>query len=109
MLLFRPSASLPFWKLCTMGVSDCRLPLTCCSRSEFILFLPEEISGRELLSWYCDVLLSAALYPVKNRLALSPGHSILWGQQPAAEFFSWLGPSEGRPHFLSERYRSAAF
>ena len=158
LLLFSPNTVYPFYKLCTMGASDYKLPLTFCCRNEFILFLSQE--ERENLPWFTDVLLSAALYPVENHISLTYGHSIIWGSQPGTDmhgayldlpypiegsgFFScslsplrktrclqvtllteteirnlirlgpekfgeFLYPPEGRPHFLSQRYRTEAF
>ena len=158
MLLFCPNEIYPFYKLCTMGASDYKLPLTFCCRNEFILFLaPEE---KKNLPWFTDVLLSVALYPIENHMALTFGHSILWGRQPETDmqgayldlpypiegpgfftcslgalrktqclqvtllteaetrelrrlgpekFCEFLYPPEGRPHFLSQRYRTEQF
>lgn len=82
MLLFKPRKFYPFYKLCTMGASGYKLPLTFCQRNEFVMFLSPEEDLKKNLPWYSDVLLSFALYPMENHMALSWGHSILWGRQP---------------------------
>ena len=90
LLLFPPCPALPFWKLCTMGASDYKLPLTFCPRNEFFLFIPEseDLKDQASAMWYCDVLLTTALYPWENHMALSCGHSIVWGTQPGTNMVS---------------------
>lgn len=87
MLLFKPSRELPFWKLSTMGAGDYKLPLTSSQRNEFLMFLPEDtdLSQAETLTWFCDVLLTVALYPMENHIAVRFGHSIVWGEQPGTD------------------------
>lgn len=87
MLLYRPSEGYPFWKLSTMGASDYKLPLTFCQRNEFVMFIHKDadLDNRDTLTWYCDVLLSVALYPAANHLALGFGHSIVWGSQSGTD------------------------
>lgn len=88
-LLFRPNSVYPYWKLCTMGASDYKLPLTLCHRNEFIMFIhrEEDLENRKILSWYCDVLLSVALYPAENRIAVTFGHSIVWGEKSGTDMW----------------------
>ena len=90
LLLWKPTEEYPFYKLCTMGASDYKLPLTLCRRNEFVMFIPREenLQDPETLSWYSDVLLSVADYPAQNHLALTFGHSIIWGQQPGTDMFA---------------------
>ena len=85
MLLFRPNELYPFYKLCTMGASDYKLPMTFCCRNEWIMFLSPEENLKNNLSWFSDVLLSVALYPMENHMALTWGHSIVWGRQPETD------------------------
>ena len=86
-LLFSPHGPYPCYKLCTMGASDYKLPLTLCRRNEFFMLIPgeEPLEQGDLLSWYCDVLLSIALYPMENHMAVTAFHSILWGKQPGTD------------------------
>ena len=89
MLLFPPNEIYPFWKLATMGASDYKLPLTFCRRNEFVMFISEDrdLRERETLTWYCDVLLSIALYPAENHIVMTAGHSIIWGRQEGTDMF----------------------
>ena len=88
MLLFPPGAAYPFYKLCTMGASDYRLPFS--RPHEFIMFLAreEDLSCDQTLMWYRDVLLTVALYPARNHFAVGFGHSIVWGAQPGTDMCS---------------------
>lgn len=90
MLLFPPNDTYPFYKLCTMGASDYKLPLTLCQRNEFVMFLSdqEDLQQPETLGFFCDVLLSVALYPAENHFTLRFGHSIVWGEQKGTDMHS---------------------
>lgn len=87
MLLYPADEEYPFWKLITMGASDYKLPMTLCARNEFMMFIDKNVDlhDRETLTWYCDVLLSVALYPVENRMAVTFGHSIVWGKKEGTD------------------------
>ena len=162
MLLFPPNKAYPFYKLCTMGASDYKLPLTLCHRNEFVMFLSEQeaLSQQQTLEFFCDVLLTVALYPAENHFTLNFGHSIVWGKQAGTDmeaafldlpypiqdpgfakcrlspvketrclqvtlltreeteqmrtlgpekFYDFLYPSQGKAHFLSQRFRDSLF
>ena len=84
-LLYKPSEKYPFWKLITMGASDFKMPRlqnSLGNRNEYMIFVDPELdlTDREVLTWYYNILLSIAYYPAATNTAVTYAHSIEWGE-----------------------------
>ena len=87
-LLYRPSAKYPFWKLVTMGASDYQMPAfqpTISRYNEYIMFLneDEDLTDREVVSYYHSKLMMIASYACENKQHITFGHSLEWQNQKA--------------------------
>ena len=82
-LLYGPNEKYPFWKLCTMGASDYKMPApvkALGNRNEYMLFVgaEEDLSDSENAQWYAAQLLEVAMYPISTKSFVTYGHSMEW-------------------------------
>ena len=73
-LVYSPNEKYPFWKLCTMGASDYKMPApkqALGNRNEYMMFIDPDLNleNREEISWYYNVLLGFANFPRKQQFA----------------------------------------
>lgn len=80
-LVFAPTQKYPFWKLCTMGASDCKMPKregvrygkTASPYNEYVMFLDPSLrveKDSDDWKWYWKVLMETALFPFRSGEAL---------------------------------------
>ena len=76
-LRYPPNDKYPFWKLVTMGASDCKLSKkgTIGRFNEYMLFVDEQVRTTEL-NWYLDLLVMIALFPFDTGESISYRHSL---------------------------------
>ncbi len=85
-LLYKPTEKYPFWKLATMGASDCKLPdpgNELGNRNEYVMFVDKDtdLSDKQTNAFFCDTLLNIAYYPIQNEdVIFSYAHSLEWGE-----------------------------
>ncbi len=89
-LLYKPNEKYPYWKLCTMGASDYKMPApkqSLGNRNEYMMFIaPEEdLTDKETVLWYASQLIEVALYPVSTRSFVTYGHSMEWAEEEGEE------------------------
>ena len=89
-LRYPPNEKYPFWKLCTMGASDYKMPApkqALGNRNEYMMFVsPEEdLTDRDTALWYASQLLETALYAVSTKSFVTYGHSMEWPQEDGEE------------------------
>lgn len=82
-LLYKPNAKYPFWKLVTMGASDYKMPKihnTVGVYNEYMLFVDAsvDLSDKTILSWYHNKLLLVASYAYLNKTHITYAHSLEW-------------------------------
>ena len=89
-LLYPPSGKYPFWKLATMGASDCKMNTPkgfIGDRNEYMMFIhpDEDMTDHETVSKYYNSLMEIAVYPISSGQFISYGHSIEWRPEEGEE------------------------
>ena len=89
-LIYKPTEKYPFWKLATMGASDYKMPNVKNSlgrNNEYIMFIDkdEDLSDREIASWYHNKLLTVATFAYYNKTFISYGHSFEWENEDKSD------------------------
>jgi len=89
-LLYQPNEQYPYWKLCTMGASDYKMPAprqALGNRNEYIMFIaPEEdMADKNVAGWYAAQLMEVALYPISTKSFVTYGHSMEWPVEEGEE------------------------
>jgi len=89
-LLYKPNAKYPFWKLVTMGASDYKMPAAeyaISDRNEYIMFVDEEedLADRNLIAWYYHKLLTVATFAYFNNTLITYGHSFEWRNEDQSD------------------------
>ena len=89
-LIYKPTEKYPFWKLATMGASDYKMPNVKNSlgrNNEYIMFADkdEDLSDREIASWYHNKLLTVATFAYHNKTFISYGHSFEWENEDKSD------------------------
>ena len=89
-LVYKPNEKYPFWKLCTMGASDYKMPAPMKSlgnRNEYMMFVAaeEDMKDRETAAWYASQLLEVAMYGVSTKSFVTYGHSMEWPVEEGEE------------------------
>lgn len=84
-LRYKPTEKYPFWKLVTMGASDFKMPKlenSLGNRNEYMIFVDPrlDLTDREVLGWYYNILLGIAHYPAAANIAVTYAHSVEWGE-----------------------------
>ncbi|WP_400237154.1 suppressor of fused domain protein [Methanomethylophilus alvi] len=80
-LVFAPTGRYPFWKLCTRGASDYRMPKregvrygeTATLQNEYMMFLDPTVrieEGSDDWLWYWQILTETAMFPFSNRMGV---------------------------------------
>ena len=82
-LLYPPNDKLPYWKMATAGASDYKMPDTKSTLgryNEYVIFIDpdEDMTDREVASWYYNKLLIIASFAHDNRTHVTYGHSFEW-------------------------------
>ena len=87
-LLYKPTADLPYWKMVTMGASDYRMPVDdhypfadqYGDRNEYIIFIDgsEDLENRDICFSYYRYLNMIAYYPPYAECLITYGHSCEW-------------------------------
>ncbi len=83
LLLYKPTEKYPFWKLVTMGASDIKMnaPKNALGdRNEYMMMINPDIDMTDsaIAQWYFNQLTEVALYPLREQIFLSCGHSMEW-------------------------------
>jgi len=89
-LVYSPNEKYPFWKLCTMGASDYKMPApkqALGNRNEYMMFIaPEEdMTDKTAALWYVSQLLEVAMYGVSTKSFVTYGHSMEWPVEDGEE------------------------
>lgn len=82
-LCYRPNNAVPYWKLVTMGASDCRMPApkgALGDRNEYMMFIDpgEDLTDKAILNQYVRYLMEVAFYPISSKRFITYGHSVEW-------------------------------
>ncbi len=89
-LRYPPNFLFPYWKLVTVGASDYAMPLTphaLGNRNEYVMFLEEslDLEDPEVFRWYAERLYLVASYAQQEKLHISCGHAVEWGEEDDSE------------------------
>jgi len=87
-LLYKPNAKYPFWKLVTMGASDYKMPPiqnTVGQYNEYMMFVSPKVDllNKDVLNWYRDKLLLVSTFAYFNEMHITYGHSFEWENDDA--------------------------
>ncbi|MBO5222218.1 MAG: suppressor of fused domain protein [Clostridia bacterium] len=82
-LIYEPNEKFPFWKLCTMGASDYKMPAepnSLALNNEYMMFVDAsvDLTDTVTLQWYSRKLLLVASFAYENEAFISYGHSFEW-------------------------------
>lgn len=89
-MLYKPSAKYPFWKLVTMGASDYKMPPiqnTVGYNNEYMMFVDAgvDLTDKDTLMWYYNKLLMVASFAYYNKTHITYAHSFEWENEDASE------------------------
>jgi hypothetical protein len=83
MLIYKPTAKYPFWKLATLGASDYKMPKisnTIGLYNEYIMFVDKNVdmTDKTVANWYHNKLAMVASFAYYNKTHITYSHSLEW-------------------------------